>query len=530
MDLRSRILTGAKAAAGRVAGALGAFASAAPVVPGVGRNRSGVTLTRDEKAQRIVESRDALYGRVSTALGPIGANISTHPLAGLTPQRVTSILNQVYVAGWMVDWACLVEDVYRYDTEVRTLQESGSEAVTGAPFTIEPADHTDEGRAVADYQQAVVNGIDTWPSAMEGLLLGNSAGYQLAESAFEDRVVRFPYKDSFAEVEAPTPVGFDPIHSKHTRFDLSLGERLELDTGSGFIVPPEWKFVRYEASGPYAVRNRGWMSAAVWLAMIKSGAWARWGVVLDLWGVPTPLGFADKDLWQNEARRAEMLQALIDFGQGKPALFTDDFKIESSTAPSSPLDARGMHAAIISAIDMELSKLILGSVLTTEISGTGSYNMSSTHADTKETRVRKWEMNLSACVRRWMRAVLKLAIYEVRPDGSYGEVSRRGLCAALGIPPERVLALCGRPSWRIQREATPEARMGLYKDAKNELGLEIDRDSAFREFGLARARNKSNSIPGKPVVLAGDAAATSTTDANRGVSNPKEDEAPAEAA
>lgn len=524
MSLRSRILTGAKAAAGRMAGALGAFAQAPPIVPGVGRNRSGVTLNRDERAQRIVESREALYGRVSTALGPVGANISTHPLAGLTPPRVTSILNQVYTAGWVLDWACLVEDVYGYDAEVRTLQESGAEAVTGAPFTVEPADHTDEARAVADYQQTVIGNIDTWPSAAEALLLGNAAGYQLAEAAFEDRIVRFPWGDSYAEVAAPTPVGFDPIHSKHTRFDLSAGERLELDTGDGFIAPPDWKFVKYEASGPYAVRNRGWMRAAVWLAMIKQGAWARWGVVLDLWGIPTPYGFAELSLWQDPVRRAEMLQTLIEFGQGKPALFTDDFKIESSTAPSSPLDARGMHAAIVSAINLELSKLILGSVLTTEISGTGSYNMSSTHADTKEARVRKWEQNLSACVRRWMRAVLKLAIYEVRPDGSYGEVSRKGLCAALGIPPERVLALCGRPTWRIQREATPEARMGLYTSAVNDLGLEVDADSAYREFGLARARNANKRIPGKPVVLAGDAAATSTTDANRGVSNPKEDE------
>lgn len=528
MDFRTRISSAARAAAGRVAGRLGAFASAAPVIPGVGRNYSGVTLNRDEKAQRIVESREALYGRVSTALGPVGDNISTHPLKGLTPERVTAILNQVYTIGWMLDWASLTEDVVRYDSEIQTLHKSGCEAITGAPFTVEPVDPSDEARALADYQQAVLEDIGDWPRAVGRLQLGNAQGYALEEALYEERSVRFPFRGSSVEVTGPTPTGFGFIHNKHSRWDLSAGSRLELDTSGGFVTPPPWKFPIYEASDPYEVRNRGWMPAAVWLALIKSGAWARWGVMLDLWGIRTAYGIADPALWQDERRRTEMVQALRDFGLGKPAIFTDDFKIEASPGVTDG-DTRGMHASLISAINLELSKLILGSTLTTEISGTGSYNASETHADTKEARVRGWAQNTSACMRAWMRAALKLVIYTVNPDGSLGDVNPKGICGALGITPERALALCGRPTWRIARESTPESRMNQYKAAVNELGLEIDQDSAYREFGLARARDKSKRIPGKPVVLAGDAAATSTTDANRGVQNPKE-EAPAEAA
>ena len=526
MSLRSRILTGAKAAAGRMAGALGAFASAAPIVPGVGRNRSGVTLQRDERAQRIVESREALYGRTAASLGPVGDNISTHPLKGLTPERVTAILNQVYVAGWMLDWSCLVEDIVRYDSEIQTLFKSGCEAITGAPFTVEPADPSDEARALADYQQAVFDDIGEWPRAVGRVQLGNAQGYALEEAIYEERAVRFPFGGSSVEVTGPTPVGFGFIHNKHTRWNMEAGSRLELDTSGGFIAPPAWKFLQYESSDPYEVRNRGWATAAVWLALIKSGAWARWGVMLDLWGIRTAYGIADQALWQNDQRRAEMLSALRDFGLGKPAIFTDDFKIEASPGVTDG-DTRGMHASLVSAINLELSKLILGSTLTTEISGTGSYNASETHADTKEARVRGWAQNTSACMRAWMRAALKLVIYTVNPDGSLGDVNPKGICGALGITPERALALCGRPTWRIARESTPESRMNQYKAAVNDLGLEIDADSAYREFGLARARNANKRIPGKPVVLAGDAAATSTTDANRGVQNPKEEAAEA---
>ena len=527
MDLRSRISQAARTAAGKVAGKLGAFAQA-PVIPGVGRNYSGgMQLTRDDRAQRIVESREALYGRTATTLGPVGDNISTHPLRGLTPERVTSILNQVYTVGWMLDWACLVEDVLRYDSQVKTLHQSATEALTGAPFTVEPADASDEARAIADYQQAVLDDIGDWPRAVGRLQLGNAQGYALEEALYEERTVRFPFRGSPVEVSGPTPVGFSTVHAKHTRWDLSQGARLELDTSSGFVVPPSWKFPFYESDEPYEIRNRGWMTAAVWLAMIRSGAWARWGITLSTWGVRSAYGLCDPSLWQDEKRRAEMLQALRDVGQGLPAIFTEDFKIEASPSVLDA-DTRGMHASLISAINLELSKLIIGSVLTTEISGTGSYNMSETHADSKEARVRGRAQNTSACLRSWLRAALKLVIYTVNPDGSLGDVNPKGLCPALGITPERALALCGRPSWRIARESTPESRLKQIVSAVNDLGMEVDADSVYRETGIARARDKSKRIPGKTVVLAGDAAATSTTDAVEGVENPKEDEAPSE--
>lgn len=528
MSLRSRIATALQAGLG---GALGAFGDL-PVVRGIGRTfTTPYALPKDQGAQRAVESRDALYGRVAYNLGPVQNNISTHPLRGLTPERVSSILDQVYVTGWMVDWACLVEDLVRFDSQIHTLHQSGTEAVTGAPFAIEPADPSPEARAIADFQQSIVDSLSDWPRAMGRLLLGNAMGYALEEAVYEDREVEVTYGGSSVSVRAPIPSGFAPVHNKHTRWDVGQGNQLLLDVGGRFIQPPAWKFLRYEASDPGEVRNRGWAPAAVWLSLIKQNAWARWGVLLDIWGLRAPVGKASETLWQDLVRRSEMLSALRDFGRGLPSLFTDDFSIEASAGIPDG-DARGMHAASIGAINLELSKLIIGSTLTTEVSGTGSYNASETHASTKEARVRGWERNLSACVREWLRAALKLAIYEFQPDdsleteGSFGAVRADGICGRLGIPPERALALCGIPTWRVMRESTPESRMGLFKSAVNELGLDVDQDQIYREFGLIKSRNPEKRVPGKPVPVAADAATVSTTDAVRGVENPKDDPAP----
>lgn len=521
MAFGSRIATAARHAAGRLAGALGAYA-AAPIVPGVGRTYGGAAgLQRNEQAQRIVDGREALYGRVSTALGPIPSSITTNPGQNLTPARIAAIHQQVLVAGWMLDKACLDESVLLHDAHTRAVDYSGRVAVTGSPFDIEPADSSDLARQVADYQMAVIGGISGWDRACSRLLFGNAAGYALEEAVYADRRVRFKLGKGHAFVEAPTPVAFEWVSNKHTRWNLACGDALELDTGSGgFILPPDHKFITYEAAGDFQVRRRGYLYPAIWLYLLKSNAIARWAVLLDIWGIRQPFGYASLALWQDEKRRAQMLEQLRNFGRGAAALFTDDFKIEASAGIADG-DARGMHAALLGIINAELSKLIQGQLLTTETGGAGSYALSATHQDTKAEWVAAWERNLSACVREWMRAALRLACYELDARGGIVGVLPGGLAAVLGADPEEIIALCGRPYWRTSREMTPAARMKLYDDAVNRLGLSVDEDAPYREFGICRARDPEKQLRGAPVVLAADAAATSSAEAVDGVDNPK---------
>lgn len=531
MNIGDRIQLAARTFAGRMAGRLGAFASATPIVPGIGNNFAGpYKLPQDDKARRILESREALYGRTTTNLGPVQSNISTHPIKRLTPARLGSIQEQVLTIGYMLDWANLCEDIRLTDAHVTAIDESGRVAVVGAPFSIEPADGSPEARAVADYQQAVVDRISGWDRAMKRLLAGNGDGYHLEEVVYKDKVVRFPVGDTHAEVYAPTPDSLHPVYNKQTRWQIGGGgpdgDLLELDCQGSFVPVPDWKVITYECAGDLQIRRRGWMYQAVWLSTIKQNAWARWGVMLDLWGVRSPWGKASPELWQDDKRKAEMLRALEDWGRGLPAIFTDDFTVEA-TAGISEGDTRGMHLALIGTIDTALSTLIQGEQLTTQVGGNGSFAQSQTHADTKETFVSAWEKNLSSCVRDWLTSSLRLACYNVDADGNSEGINPRGLSAALGISPERVYALCGRPYWRIAREITPSARMEAYVRAVNELGLEIDADSAYREFGFAKARHADHRLRGAPVPVAADAAAVSTTDALDGVDNPKPEAAPA---
>ena len=62
------------------------------IVEGIGsRTGEGTRLPTSENAVRVVQSTDALYGRVAARLGPVPNFISTHPLRGLIVGRVRLI-------------------------------------------------------------------------------------------------------------------------------------------------------------------------------------------------------------------------------------------------------------------------------------------------------------------------------------------------------------------------------------------------------------------------------------------------------
>ena len=462
-----------------------------PIVPGVGSaHGEGTRLPTSEAAEKVVQSQDALFGRVAARLGPVANFISTHPLRGLTPERVGSIFNTVLVSGWMLDKACLDEDVILADSHWRAVDNSFRVSIIGSPFTVEPVDSSDLAQAVADYQQKVLlDECHGWQQACKRLLFGDTAGYALEGVVYEWREVNYSSGGHSYTVEAPTPIGFEWVRNVHTRWNQAQGDRLELDSRDGFFpvsaTPHKW--LTYTAAHDFMVRRRGLNYTNIWLSLIKLNDWARWAALLDIWGLRAPVVKYARDRWQDEKMRTELIAQIQAWGKGMGAAFPDDVEFDASPGISDG-DSRGMHAALLGVINSEQSKLRQGEQLTTETGGAGSYALSETHADTKAEHIEEGEQNLSSEVRQWLRASLRMACQQYRGDGQWGEPLPRGLCAALGATPQQILSKCGRPQWRVTREMTPTVRMSLYEKAVNQLGLKIDREQPYREFGFAKAR------------------------------------------
>lgn len=494
-----------------------------PIIPGVGKQGlAGMKLPVDEKATRIIESNAALYGLVSPRMGIIPESISTHPLRNITPQKISAIHAEVLTSGYMVNKACLDEDLILADSHIRAVDNSFRVSIVGSPFTVEPCDGSELARAVADYQMSVLSSVTGWQRACKRLLFGNLAGYAIEEAVYENRVITFRSGGKSYTVDSPAPVSFSWVRNANTRFNLGEGGRLELDTGGLYVNPADTphKWMIYEAADDFQLRRRGYAYTAIWLAMIKLNAWARWGVLLDIWGLRAPFGKADRALFQDKTRLAQMIDMIQRWGRGEGAVFSDDFDVEASAGISDG-DARGMHAALIGVINAEQSKLIQGEQLTTETGGAGSYALSETHADTKAEHVEAGEQNLSESIRPWSKAWLRLACQEYE-NGAWGEPRARGLSAQLGVTPEQVIEKCGRAQWRVTREMTPQTRMALYVSGVRDLGLRIDGDQPYREFGFAKASDGAECLKGPVVKLDDGDLAMSTTDAQNGVLNPKE--------
>lgn len=474
------------------------------IIPGVGNPYGeGTRLPTSKKAERIVRSEEALYGRAAARLGPVANFVSTHPLRGLTPERVGGIFNTVLVSGWMLDKACLDEDIILADSHYRSVDNSFRVSIIGSPFTVEPVDSSELAQAVADYQQKVLTDVcHGWQQACKRLLFGDTSGYALEEVIYDWREVSYESGGRSYTVEARTPVGFEWVRNAHTRWNQAEGDRLELDSRDGFfpISQSPHKWLLYTASHDFMIRRRGLNYTNVWLSLIKLNAWARWAATLDIWGIRNPILKYERDRWQDDKFKAEIIAQMQAWGLGQGAALPDDVEVDASPGISDG-DARGMHAALLGIINAEQSKLRQGEQLTTETGGAGSYALSETHADTKAEHIEEGEQNLSAEVRSWMRASLRLACEEYKPDGTWGEPLPRGLCAALGATTAQILSKCGRPQWRVTREMTPTVRMKLYDDGVNKLGLKIDSEQPYREFGFAKARSDKQALRGSFNIL-----------------------------
>ena len=503
MAILDRARNIARATAGRAAQSLAAFAYSPPEVRGVGSTASPFNLPQDARAQAVLDSRDALYGRTTYHAGSMQSYLSTNPLANLTPARIKGIFNEVLLSGYMLNKACLDEDIANQDGHLEAVQKARIVAVTGKPLTIEPVNGSDDARHVADYQQSVVDDMDHFDGSMYELGFANAAGYALQETIWEDKMVRFPMGKSILSVTAPHPRQLEWVSNKCTRFDVGK-DRICLDLGGRYADLPDHKFVVHFCPGHFQKRRRGFMYQASPLEMIKWNAIARWAVVLDIWGIPVPIGEVDIGTWQDERRRAEYYNFLRDHGLGKPMLHSTDFKMQASASVSAG-DARGMHAALIGWVNTEISKLVQGETLTTEMGGVGAYNASETHAAVKESIVAMDARALSGTLRSsLLRSILLRSCYLYDETGHRIGVNPTGISARLGLDPEEVLRLNGRPYWRIEREVTPRDRMDLYDKAINKLGMKIDEDQPYKEFGFAKARDESKRLGGEKEVLGTD--------------------------
>lgn len=486
----------------------------------------GTNLPRDEKQAAILKSRGALYGRTTYYAGPVPSYVQTYPGSGLTPAQIHNYQNEVLVAGWMVNWSSLSEQVLLRDGHLFSVDRSVRGAIASKPFFVRPRTTDGDSRrmqisaAAARYVQARIDGIDRFENSQYELLGAHGDGYRIQEIVWKQGV-KTTLGD--ATIIADAPCQLDTVGNKHFRFDVAKGAPL-LDMGKGQVVDvlqTPHKFLYHVTPGDGPSRRRGYMYQAVWLHLIKHNAIARWAVVLEIWGIPVPWVTMEAGLFQDETRKSEALAIARDYGLGLPVVTTDDMVLKDTpVAPSG--DARGMHAALIGWANSEISKIVQLQTLTTELGGVGSYKASETHENTKETGDRMLARSLEDTDRTQLfRAILERAIYQYDDAGNAIGILSTGLCPALNASPEEILAELPRAFYRIDREMGPASRADVFGKAVS-MGLKIEAQQFADEFALNLVDDSGRAIPGEPVTVADGAKVLGTIDAAEGIDNPKD--------
>ena len=457
----------------------------APAAPNFALPRFAGGLTNintDPKLTAEANSLSAMMGRITYGAGPIYTRSSSYPADQLEPARIRAILREADL-GIMYRKSEMDEQILERDAHLRGIDLGRRVEVSGKPFRIQPRNETPLAAALANWVRGIVDDMDSFDQSVEDLLSANGRGYSAGEITWQYDRTRIDDGSGPRMIDTLTPVRIDYVHQKHFTFDQFTDEPYLMLSSSNIALPPG-KFVFHSAAGTGLIERRGFMRPCVWLHAMKQWAFRDLLVFQHLYGIPQLEGIYEGDVFQQDAQRDTYAQILQQFGEGFPAIHPKDFEIKVTPPPPGGAST-GPHAFTIGLCNAEMSKVVQGETLTTEVGGQGSYAIGDVHADTKHAIITGDARKLA----RTFRSDLFAPMIDNNLDV---------LCETLGASPEDIRACIPTMSWRIDRETSPLDRASIVSMAINEWGLELDEEQQRDEFALNAPRPGSKPLKGKP--------------------------------
>lgn len=484
--------------------------SGAPTVPGSeGRWRQWNYLPEDGRGERLLKSREALYGRATYYSGETPSNTPTYAASGINPRRIASINTEVITIGRMVQKADMDEQILRRDTHLGGVDYALRASITGKPVMVSPNGPSDLQRDLAYLAQALIDDVDGFDDSCTQLLKSHGCGYGAGETVYANKAL--PVAGKSLSVPGAWPQQIDEIYNRNFRFEPIKDEPklVEADGKHTPVLGSPWKILFHPGTGDGPVRMRGHLTSTVWMHMVKHDGMSRLAQCLNFFGIPHPFAEIPWDMWENQELKDATREAMADYGDGNPYVKVKEILWGFTQTPTG-LDARGMHGLLWGLCNTEMSKRVQGETLTTELGGVGSYNASQTHEAVKGDIAALIERGLASTIRKWLRAVFALNM------GS--------LCAAFGATPAQILGSIPKVYWLIHRAIDPETRQRM-RFAAVAAGIPIDVEQEYRENGWAKPTSPSDAIPGENVIVPDGADAVGGLQAAQGVQNPKDEPA-----
>jgi phage gp29-like protein len=393
-----------------------------------------------------------------------GRRYSEHPEYALTPATLVTIMRQAEM-GYPSTQCELFDGVVEGDAHLRELFDHRVEMVAGKPRQIQ-ASNSNASALLA----AKVLG-DAWRALPltrihEHLLRFNRYGYSAAEIDW-----------GLVEIGGRlwvVPVFVALVPAKRFAIDIETDElRLltEKEPGRGEPLDPG-KWIIMTGTGDKLARA-GLMRTAVWPALYKRYGGRDWVVFAEKFGIPLPIVTYDEG--QNEVTKAVAEEIADNIGNDGAAVVPKGISVEVKDAGRTS-DSSGVHPVLIAYCNAENSKLVNGSTLSTDSSGSGgaSYALGQVHADVRHERL----------------------VYDAtRLEEAFAMFVATAFCRFNGLAAEDA------PQLKIQivREIDPTARLKQAVIAKNELGMSVSMEQLRQETGLREPMSAADDAPGMKV-------------------------------
>jgi phage gp29-like protein len=250
------------------------------------------------------------------------------------------------------------------------------QAVVARPWTVEPASPSRLDKQAAALIDAAVKRI-RFDRACQGLLGSVLTGIAVAEVIWEVAPLTLPgvgQRDWIVprDIRVRNPrrfvIGRDGALRLRTRENPAQGETL-----------PERKFilVRYWAEENEDPYGRGLGHDLWWPVYFKRNGVALWNALIEKFG--QPFVYAEYVPGTPKGDRDDLLVAIQNIARGAGLVVPQGSLVKFLEAGAGGGKSGDLHQAMVSTMNSEISKIVLGETLTTEMGSVGSRAASETH-------------------------------------------------------------------------------------------------------------------------------------------------------
>lgn len=302
---------------------------------------------------------------------------NSHPGAGITSEMVVAIFRQAE-RGVPVRQFDLFDDLIENDGHLRGLIDTRIQSVAASPWVLRSGQpgHAPSDAAAADLEARLRNHLG----------FRDFLKHQLSSPYYG-----FAATNLVWDLDAGLIVPSDFVNVAHRRFAAPSEERaseIMLITGDVTrleLSPLEaglWAVSRYRGRNPWAA---GLMRTATWWAVFKRWSIRDWQVFADMFGLPIVIGFYEENA--SQTTRDALEAAVRQVGTDGWAVLSKlaDIHIKETIRSG---DASSVYPAISDRCEAQMSKLIAGATLNTDVDGKGSYSLASVHESRAFTMIK----------------------------------------------------------------------------------------------------------------------------------------------